>query len=165
MAACPGARAAALSLGLVLSAVAAAGCAQRETTVTTYTLTHQATRSWAGVRVEDVLRLWGQPAEKGSDGEGGTLLTYRTKSKVQVSTSVDEQGWAADRGQLGSGYPGMSTQHVETTEVPRAPSAVFYISPKGVVYRYTISAELLGSGKAPDPPLRDGSDAPARPPD
>ena len=160
----PAAKAGFSLLSLALSVLAISGCAHRETTVTTYTLPHQATRSWVGVRVEDVLRLWGQPAEKSSDGEGGTVLTYRTKSKMQVSTTVDEHGRPTEWSSPGSGYPDMPAQRVDV-EIPRDPSAVFYISPKGLVYRYTISSELLGSGKAPDPPLRDGSDAAARPPD
>ena len=157
----PAAKAGFSLLSLALSVLAISGCAHRETTVTTYTLPHQATRSWVGVRVEDVLRLWGQPAEKSSDGEGGTVLTYRTKSKMQVSTTVDEHGKPTDWGTPNSRYPDQPGQRANV-EIPGDPSAVFYISPKGLVYRYTISSELLGSGKAPDAPL---PDAPARPPD
>ncbi len=134
-------------------ALETAGCARRETTVTTYRLAHEESRTWVGVGVDDVVRLWGQPTEKGSDGEGGTVLTYRPKSNVQVSTSVDDPGRLAERGQPGTIYPGTPGQRVETTAIPRAPSAVFYVSPKGVVYRYSISPEMLSSGKAPDPPL------------
>ncbi len=156
-------RTAAVSLVLALAGAALAGCAHRETTVTTYTLAHPETRTWVGVRVEDVLRLWGQPAETGSDGEGGKVLTFRSKSSLRVSSGVDDQGRPRERSQPGSGYPEMPAQQVEK-EVPRAPSAVFYISPKGVVYRYSINPELLSSGKAPDPPLPDAGE-PAPPPE
>ncbi len=152
----PGGKAGALLATLAVLLSAPAGCARRETTVTTYTLAHPQTRTWVGVRVESVLKLWGEPAERSSDGDGGMVLTYRTKSSVSVSASVDAQGKPRERNLPGSGYPDVPDQKVEK-EIPRAPSAVFYVSPKGVVYRYTISPELLASGKAPEaPPPEEG---------
>jgi hypothetical protein len=56
-------------------------------------------------------------------------------------------------------YPLGAVPPVET-EVKRAPDAAFHVSPKGVVYRYTISSSLLLSGKAPDPPPVTNPDAP-----
>jgi hypothetical protein len=152
MTASPTARLLRLAGFLLVSLLSFAGCARRETTVTTYTLQPQNTRTWVGVHVEDVLARWGEPSEKTSDGEGGTTLTYRSKSNIRVTASAEEPGHVSSRNAPGSGYPDTAVRPAET-EIKRAPAAVFYVSPKGVVYRYTISAELLNSGKAPEPPL------------
>jgi hypothetical protein len=137
---------------LLAVALSIAGCAHRETVVTRYTMTPSASRSWVGVRVEDVLERWGQPAEKAPDGEGGTILTYKTKPKVEISTRASEPGTMRNAGEPGSGYPPMAGNELETRTPPK-PSATFYVSAKGIVYRYTFSPEFLASGKAPEPPL------------
>jgi hypothetical protein len=145
----------------LMGVLSLAGCARRETTVTTYTLQPQNTPTWVGVRVEDVLAKWGQPSEKTSDGEGGTMLTYRSKSSFRVS--AEEPGGMRSRNAPGSGYTDPAVKGPEK-EIPRSPNAVFYVSPKGVVYRYTISSDFLLSGKAPEPP-RPTSEAPTEQPE
>jgi hypothetical protein len=126
-------------------------CARRATMVTTYTLPPSTAPSWVGVRVEDVVKRWGSPSERTADGEGGTILTYRTKSSVRVSSDAGEWGGMNDKNEPGSGYRDGLGRRIET-EIPRAPTAVFYVSAQGSVYRYSISAAALASGKVPDPP-------------
>jgi hypothetical protein len=146
---------------LLLGVVPITGCAGRETTVTTYRLQQQNTPSWVGVRLEDVLERWGEPSEKAPDGEGGTILTYRTKSNLRISTGVEERGGMRQRNEPGSGYPDMAVQPADK-ELERAPAAVFYVSPKRVVYRYTIRSDVLTSGKAPEPPRPVSDDPPGQ---
>ena len=135
---------------VLLAVLPIAACAGRNTEVTTYRLAVPAARSWVGASVADVIKRWGASAQKTSDGEGGTILTYRSTSSVQVTGSVRERK-LGDPSQPVSGIIDMATPSFQVA-VPQPPSAVFYVSPKGIVYRYSIDASLLNSGKAPDAP-------------
>ncbi len=152
------------ALVLVSTVLLLPGCARRATTVTTYTLPPSTAPSWVGVSVEEVVKRWGEPSERASDGAGGTILTYRAKSGVRVSSDAGEWGGVHEKNELGSGYPDGLARRVET-EIPRAPTAVFYVSAKGSVYRYSIGAARLASGKVPDPPPVADSELPPRQPE
>jgi hypothetical protein len=144
---------------LLIGLLSVAACAGRETVVTTYTLPPRNAPSWVGVRVEDVVRLWGEPAERAPDGEGGTVLTYRGKPVARVAMSGDERGGRRNPIDPASPYPPGALPPVES-EVERAPAAVFHVSRSGVVYRYTIDSSVLMGGKAPEPPPAGRPDAP-----
>jgi hypothetical protein len=146
--------AAALSSGLLLLA----GCAGRETTVRSYILPPQSVRTWIGVSVDEVVKRWGDPAERAPDGEGGTILTYKSDPKVEFSASRGPTHDAnSSPGVDGMGYPPGLENNMEVLTLPTA-NAVFYISAKGVVYRYAISPKLLAGGKVPLAPLPEHSE-------
>jgi hypothetical protein len=131
---------------LVLVLLVAAACAARKT-VTTTTLPQRDAEltTWKGRTLADVVAVWGEPAERTSDGEGGTELVYRKLTWVSVSVSGDGSRPPTSEPAPPPGPP--SSERV--TKV----TARFWIDPGGTVYRYWFAPEVYEKG-GDTPPAR-----------
>ncbi len=142
-----------LPLAAVALAIPLVACLGGRTTVTTTVVPPPVQRSWVGVRVEQVVSIWGEPAEKSPDGEGGTILLYRSQPNVKPTVTTGSSSNPAPPGSPVAG-PGGITEVAGTTgtDTRPEPTARFWISSAGKVYRFWFSEKVYKSGNVPTPP-------------
>ena len=116
-------------------------------------LTDTSKYTWTGRTVDEVIRVFGRPSDRGPDGTGATVLTYdEIKAIGDTPTQSGVSGSATTRDPNDAGYdPAPSVQAPSDRTVKSKTQAQFWIDGEGKVTRFWFSPEMYKKG-IPSPP-------------
>ena len=143
------------TLTLTVTLLAVGGCATYEKPAAEKErvyLTDASKYTWTGRTVDEVIRVFGRPSNRGPDGTGATVLTYDEIKAIGDNPTAPGAHVSATDDAENRGYDGTPSANPPADRtVMTKMQAQFWIDGEGKVTRFWFSPEMYRKG-LPSPP-------------